>query len=290
MTKPIKRNRQKPVYTRNARRRRQQRQGRATVWLLAICIAAFLGVQYLLGRQKAKNHAQIYDGNFTSVVTAPGLDEILIDYTGMTVSFNPTLHIPNWVAWELTAEEAAGTESRAEKFFADDRVKGSATPSDYTRSGYDRGHMAPAGDMKWDSEAMAETFYMTNICPQAGVLNRGSWKKLEEKCRARVRRDSAVVIVCGPVLTDPAREYIGQSQVAVPERFFKVILSPYADPPRAIGFVMPNGPVAGGMQACAMTVDEVERLTGHDFFATLPDQIENELESKTNFNQWSRLK
>lgn len=282
--------RRRPVYTKNARRRKQQKQGKALFWLLAIGIAAFLGVQYMLGRENAKRQTRLSDGDLTAVVTSDGLDEVIINYTGMTVSFNPELHIPNWVSWELTAEEAAGTESRAEKFFADDRVEGSAKPSDYTRSGYDRGHMAPAGDMKWDSEAMAETFYMTNICPQAGVLNRGSWKKLEEKCRARAQRDSAIVIVCGPVLTDPVRQYIGQSRVAVPERFFKVVLSPYADPPRAIGFVMPNGAVPGGMQSCAVTVDEVERLTGHDFFSALPDRLENELESKTNFNQWSRLK
>ena len=137
---------------------------------------------------------------------------------------------------------------------------------------------------------MRETFYMTNMCPQAKNLNTGAWKSLEEKCRQWAKADSAIVIVCGPVLTDSITEYIGDSRVAVPERFFKVVLSPYANPPRGIGFVMNNGRVDGGIQRAAMSIDEVERITGHDFFAALPDSIENIIESQNDFHFWSTLR
>lgn len=225
----------------------------------------------------------------TAVVTNPGVESELIDYEFFTVSFNPLLHIPNWVSWELTAGETEGEETRT-KFQADTRVEGCPTPKDYTGSGYDRGHMAPAADMKWNPEAMARCFLMTNMCPQSHTLNSGTWKKLEEKSRLWAKADSAIIIVCGPVLTPEPEEYIGESGVAVPKAFFKVICAPYANPPRAIGFIMPNGKVEGGLQAAAVSVDRVEELTGHDFFAPLPDEIENAIEAECRFHLWSTIK
>lgn len=273
-----------------ASRRGNRRSMRGSVLLLIAVGVIFLVASFALDK-KEKHEPGLQDvGDLTYVVTAPGLKEEIINYTGMTISFNRELHIPNWVAWELTADEAAGIEARADKFYHDPEIEGCAYPEDYKNSGYDRGHMAPAGDMKWDKTAMQETFCMTNILPQDGGLNRGTWKKIEEKCRARASRDSAVIIICGPVLSEAPREYIGESHVAVPERLFKVVLSPYTETPRAIGFLMDNGAVPGGMQAVAVTVDEIEALTGHDFFSALPDDLENELESTVNFNQWSRIK
>lgn len=229
-------------------------------------------------------------GDLTAVVTAQSCDEHVVKYKAMTVSFNPRLHIPNWVSWELTQEETDGKVERAKKFLCDESVPGCADDWDYSYSGYDRGHMAPAADMKWDKEAMKQSFYMTNICPQAGSLNSGSWKRLEDKCRTWAQADSAIIIVCGPVTSDKITEYIGDSRVAVPKRFFKVILSPYTNPPRGIGFIMPNKKVSGGMQECAVSIDSVEAVTGHDFFSALPDEVEKNVESQCKFHYWSTHK
>lgn len=228
--------------------------------------------------------------SLTDVVTNPLMAEIPVEYKGMTVSFNPSLHVPNWVSWELTAEETQGTSPRHNKFLQDASVDGCPLPSDYSNSGYTRGHMAPAGDMKWDSEAMKETFYMTNITPQAQSLNTGAWKNLEEKCRLWAQADGRLIIICGPVLTDSLEETIGESGVAVPRRFFKVILSPDARPVRGIGFVMNNGHVPGGMQKAAVSIREVERLTGHDFFSILPDSLEEVVENSNDFPYWSTIR
>ncbi len=274
------------------RKKKKNSTGKLKIALTIILIIAVIKVAMNLRAQdeaKGPQHIAI-EGSLTEVVTNPKLDSREKDYAGMTVAFNPRMHVPNWVAWELTGEETMGKTPRYNKFQADPEMEGSADPWDYNYSGYDRGHMAPAGDMKWDEEAMRETFYMTNMCPQAKNLNTGAWKSLEEKCRIWARAHSAIVIVCGPVLTDSIREYIGDSRVAVPERFFKVVLSPYADPPRGIGFVMPNGRVSGGLQRTAMSIDEVERITGHDFFAALPDSIEDIVESQNDFHYWSTLK
>lgn len=230
--------------------------------------------------------------DLTWVRIPESLTSELIEYPGFTVSFNADTHQPNYVAWELTGEEVGSqrTSRRAASFAPDPVVAGCASLDDYRRSGYDRGHMAPAGDMKWDSTAMQSSFLLTNISPQAHELNQGSWRALEEKCRDWAMRDSAIVIVCGPIFGNSPVPTIGETAIAVPDSYFKVVLAPYTNPPRAIGFVMPNGNVPGGMQACAIPVDEVEAITGMDFFSSLPDDIENQVEAECNFPRWSRKK
>ncbi|MBD5282580.1 MAG: DNA/RNA non-specific endonuclease [Bacteroides sp.] len=226
------------------------------------------------------------------VKTAPGVPEQIKQYTGFKVSFNKETHLPNWVSWELTADETSGPALRkGKKFFKDYDIEGCPTHADYTGSGYTRGHMAPAADMKWSELAMTECFTMANMCPQVQSLNSGTWGKLENKCRDWAIRDSAIIIIAGPVINPPAPdEFIGNTEVAVPKQFFKVILAPYANPPRAIAFLMPQGKVVGGMQNTVVTVDSIEALTGHDFFASLPDSIENILESKSQFHKWNNAK
>lgn len=239
--------------------------------------------------QYHKNLTKTDLGDLLEVIEPSDIESVPVNYYAYRLSFNPKLHIPNWVAWELTAAETSGSQERSSNFYTDANVVGCALPEDYRRSGYDRGHMAPAGDMKWSPTAMGETFYLTNICPQAKALNSGAWKKLEEKCRQWAKRDSAIVIICGPVISDKLTSTIGTTGVAVPKRFFKVIIAPYVDEPRGIGFIMPNMTVEGGMQACATSIDEVERITGLDFFSSLPDSIEDIIESQNNFNLWSSV-
>lgn len=259
--------------------------------ILGLLIAcAYLGAR-LEGKEQDETSVRTHEsgsfGNLMAVRTNPSVKEIAKSYKGMDLSFNPQYHIPNWVSWELTADETDGDVTRTNKFSSDPDIESSAETWDYSYSGYDRGHMAPAGDMRWDKEAMQQTFYMTNICPQAKTLNAGTWKNLEEKCRQWAQIDSAIYIVCGPVIDGKPIEYIGDTRVYVPREFFKVIISPYANPARGIGFIMPNGNVPGGMQACAVPIDSVEALTGHDFFVSLPDEIENEVESQCDFHYWS---
>ena len=273
---------------------RYTKQTKAATVLLLVVAVIWIASQVMLSCQKtsasenATGESELSVQQLLEVRTNPALEQVIVDYEGMKISFNPRLHVPNWVAWELTGDETLGEEPRYNKFACDESVPGCPDDWDYKYSGYDRGHMAPAADMKWSEKAMQESFYLTNVCPQAGELNRGSWKKLEEKCRAKACADSAIIVICGPVLTDNIREFLGDSRVAVPQRFFKIILSPFAEKNRAIGFIMPNGKVPGGMQNCAVTIDSVEAVTGHDFFSVLPEDLQNYLESQCNFNSWSR--
>lgn len=204
----------------------------------------------------------------------------LIKHIGYTLSYDADFKTPQWVAWELTAEEAEGTVPRAKKFLPDPDVRGAkAYHSDYTHSGYDRGHMAPAADMKWSEEAMQESFYLSNVCPQNQNLNRGDWKDLEELEREWAARYGAVSIAAGPIYRSARPERIGANKVAVPDAFFKVLLVDYPKQPKAYGFIFENKAGSRKLEYYQRTVDEIEQTTGMDFFSALPDDLETEIES-----------
>ena len=257
---------------------------------LLACALLAMGALSGVARCDSSSDAAVVStgGDFEYVVIPDETPSIIKEYEGFTVNFNPSHHIPNYVVWELTGEETNGTVPRSSKFMTDNDVYGCATTDDYRNSGYDRGHMAPAADMKWSRQAMTDSHYMTNICPQSHALNGGRWATLESKCREWAKRDSALVIVAGPVLTDELSRTIGKTGVSVPERFFKVILAPYANPPRAIGFIMPNEPPYDGIESMATSVDNIEAITGFDFFSALPDEVENHIESIANYRDWNR--
>lgn len=227
-------------------------------------------------------------GDLHAVVLPGRTPNVPVEYTGFEVGFNPVAHQPNYAVWTLTAERTDGpVDRKGHKFAIDPSVPGCALPEDYRKSGFDRGHMVPAADMKWDVRAMADCHYMTNISPQDNGLNAGAWARLEGLERKWAKKYGRVVIVAGPVLSDRLSRTIGASEVAVPERFFKVLLAPDSRPPMGIGFIMPNGYVEGGVQQVAVSIDQVEAVTGMDFFSALPDEIENDVESQISFHQWN---
>lgn len=214
--------------------------------------------------------------------------EQVITHVGYTVSYNPEWLIPNWVAYELTCEEVDGDVERSNHFVPDPEVKGAAvTTADYAHSGYDRGHMAPAGDMKWSEQAMRESFYMTNICPQHHSNNAGDWKDLEELVRDWARAYGRVYVACGPIVQG-GYETIGRDhRIVVPQQFYKVVLRQVGEGWSSVGFVMDNAPANRPMMSYLKTVDEVEQLTGIDFFSALPDSIEEQVEADYDLRDWN---
>lgn len=210
--------------------------------------------------------------------------EKIIQHTGYTVSYNDELKLPNWVAWVLTPERFNDVVSRTDDFLPDPEVEDPVTTDDYKHSGYDRGHMCPAADNKWNEQAMKESFYMTNICPQNHNLNRGDWKELEDACREWTYQNKTLYVVCGPLLYDRKHKTIGQHKVVVPDAFYKVVLS--LTPPKAIGFIYKNTSGNKPLDAYVNSVDQVERLTGIDFFPDLPDSVEQEVEAECEINDW----
>ena len=245
-------------------------------------------VEKFLSEESASNPNAVENGTETLPsgleipVMSKDLNFPVIKHKAYTLAFNPTYKTPHWVGWELTAQESDGNEEREDQFLPDPKAKGlSAYSSDYSRSGYDRGHMAPAGDMKWNATAMNESFYMTNICPQIHSLNAGKWNSLEKKTRDLAKKYGKVYISCGPIYSSKNPKVIGENRVAVPDAFYKVILIPKATDgkPIAMGFVFQNKKEVRTLISHQLTVDRVEEITGLDFFAALPDDIENQIES-----------
>jgi endonuclease G len=215
--------------------------------------------------------------------------EQVIVHVGYTVSYNADWKIPNWVAYELTRAEVEGVVPRGSRFVPDPEVPvwESATDGDYRGSGWDRGHMAPAADMKWSVEAMRESFYFSNVCPQNKGLNAGVWKDLEEWVRGLAARRGSVFVVCGPLVSERSAR-IGRGRVLVPDAFFKVLLRRDGGGWSAIAFVFENGRRRGrgSLLTYATSVEEVQTLSGIDFFPALPDSIERVVERSVDVARW----
>ena len=220
--------------------------------------------------------------------TSPkGTPEQILKRTGYVASYNKTTLLPNWVAWHLTAERTEGSAKRSDVDFAEDTEvpEPRATDWDYYNSGYDRGHMCPAADNKWSKKAMEESFLFTNMCPQNGNLNRGDWNEMEMACRKWAKKYGDLYIVCGPILYKGKHKTIGKNKVVVPEAFFKVVLRT-GDDPQAIGFIYKNTSGNRPKDSYVNTVDEVERITGIDFFPSLPDDVEKKVEAECDLGLW----
>jgi len=213
--------------------------------------------------------------------------DVIIHHVGYVLSYNETHEQAKWVAYELTLEEVNGSFKRTNDFRCDPKAKtGSASLADYRGSGYDRGHLAPAADMKWSLKAMSESFYMSNMSPQRPSFNRGIWRRLEEQVRKWAVNNKSVYIATGGVLISGLTK-IGPNHVSVPEKFYKVILD-YQEPElKGIGFILPNKGSREPLQNYAVTIDKVESVTKIDFFYALPDEIEEEIESKVDLSRWS---
>lgn len=220
-------------------------------------------------------------------VTPDSVPSMILERAGYVTSYNKKTKLPNWVAWHLTADNTKGSHSRKGIDFMEDEDVPTprADDWDYYNSGYDRGHMCPAGDNKWDSEAMRQSFLFTNICPQAPGLNRGDWNEMENACRSWARENGDIYIVCGPILYKVRHKTIGKHKVVVPEAFFKVVLC-MRGTPKAIGFIYKNGDGNRPKGDYVNSVDEVERITGFDFFQSLPDDVEKALEATADLDEW----
>ena len=249
-------------------------------------IKSFVSSEIQVYENDGVNQSEGISDDFCLAEKKDQSNQLILKRTAYGLSYNSELLIPNWVAWHLTAEHADGVWPRDNKYYEDEEVPTPrATEDDYKGSGWTHGHMCPAGDNKWDSEAMRESNLLTNICPQHASLNSGLWNAIEQDCRRWAKKYGDIYIVCGPVLYNKEHETIGDHKVVVPEAFFKVILC-LQGIPKAIGFVIKNNEGKKRKDQFVNTVDEVERITGIDFFPALPDDIENDVEAYSNLEDW----
>ena len=235
----------------------------------------------------------------------------MLSRIGYITSYNKKTCNPNWVAWHLTKEHTDGLYPRkGVPYYADDgSVCGIGIISNETfRNGYfvdleaeeprqehsdwrehpaniDHGHMCPAADCKWGKEIMNQSFLLTNMCPQNHNLNEGAWNALEERCRKWANKYGDIYIVAGPIFYNEKENTFGVNKIAIPDAFFKVILC-LQGTPKAIGFIFTNDSSIQPMKNQVKSVDEVEIITGLDFYSALPDDIENYVEANVDLKNW----
>lgn len=213
----------------------------------------------------------------------------IVTHRYYALSYSEEHELPEWVSYELTRERLRTKwVDRTNDFRADPKVKSrSATPQDYKRSGYDRGHLAPAADMAFSEDAMSESFYMSNMSPQVRGFNVGVWRELEELTRDWAKKFRHLYVVSGPILNKPYIDWIGENEVAVPHAFYKVLLDLSEPELKGIAWVIPNEVTEMPLTKYATTIDEVEDLTGINFFSELMDEkLEAELEGNFDNDLW----
>ena len=199
----------------------------------------------------------------------PGPCDKVVDREGYALGYKAAWKTARWVMYRLTDDEVVTQVARRSDVFAPDPlIPNGPQLDDYRGSGYDRGHLAPAADMKWSRQAMTECFYLSNMVPQDRGNNSGIWNEIENTVRGFACAEGSVFVVTGPVTPDPPALSIGKGRVAVPTELWKVVYDE-TPPKKMIGFIVPNRNVKGKPRDYACSVEEVERRTGLKFFPKL---------------------
>lgn len=211
----------------------------------------------------------------------------IIHHNYYTISYSEKDRQAEWVAYPLTPESIRGTQGRKNSFKPDPKVKQQPVVSkEYTKTGFDRGHLCPAADMKLNVTSMNESFYLSNISPQHPGFNRGVWQKLESKVRDWAIEKNGLYVVTGSIINYQCGS-ISKKTIPVPCYFYKIIFKDFGSSKQMIAFLLPNESNDASLNSVITTVDKIEQLTGIDFFARLPNHIEESLESSIVISNWN---
>lgn len=246
-------------------------------------------------QKKKMMHEQGQSSDSEDISLAPGVfipnvrsSEILIQHKAYILSFSPYYCTPIWVMYTLTPEHTTGPVPRDPNFYEDRELDSlyRVDPNEFKGTEWSRGHMAPAGDFKWDETAMSESCFMSNVCPQNPSLNQGSWEKLERRCRKWAQKNGPIVIITGPLYFTDNPVRIGNHKVAVPDAFFKCVVSLVKGNEKGCAFKYNNDNTTQKVEECVCTIDDIEEYSKIDFFAELPDDIEQAIESSSDLSIW----
>lgn len=261
--------------------------------IVGILILAF-AIYILIPEKETKPTVpEIENGVIHYELPKSNYDEEIIRHKAYTLGYNENTEQPNWVAYTISKDNLLKPVTERDGEFREDYsvTTLSASLDDYRSSGYDRGHLAPAADFKWDKEAMNESFYLSNMSPQDPEFNRGIWADLESAVRNNAYDSDFLYVTTGPVFyKNKPIKTIGKNKVAVPHAYYKALLVYTDDEKKAIGFLLPNEGSDKPLASYTMSIDELEDITGLDFFYLLDDDIENELEKKYNPRKWTYSK
>ena len=221
----------------------------------------------------------------TYIPSFEGGELIIHDY--FLLSYAERYEQAAWVAYTLEKAHLTGDIRKRPYYIQDPQVgTGSADWRNFKGSGYDRGHLCPAGDRKFSETAYNQTFYTSNISPQDRQFNAGIWNELEQQVRGWAREYGRLHVITGGVLGE-GLQTIGTEHVAVPEAYYKVVIREEGDDIRAIGFLIPNTGTDLQPEAFLDSLDDLEALTGLNFFPQWSEKAQQSLESSVNSRPWS---
>jgi endonuclease G len=231
-----------------------------------------------------QRNSEEFDDSFLPASTTGAI----VKHDFFTLSYSEKNEQAEWVAYELSKNDLTNNDFERPYFIEDKKVKTeSADWRNYKNSGYDRGHLCPAGDRKISFEAYNETFLTSNISPQDHDFNAGIWNRLEQKVRYWAEKYDGVYVVTGGVLKGNMKT-IGDENVSVPNEFYKIIVDASNGNYKAIAFVIPNRPSSESFYEYAVSIDEIEAKTGIDFFPNLSNSIENNMEQMVDLKAWGQ--
>ena len=212
----------------------------------------------------------------------------IISHNFYTLSYAEKHEQAEWVAYELKKNQVVKGNFKRPYFVEDRKVKThSADWRNYKKSGYDKGHLCPAGDRNFDYNAFHETFLTSNISPQDHEFNRGIWNNLEKQVRYWAKKYDGVFVITAGVLKGNLKA-IGTENVSVPTYYYKIIVDTSGNEIKALAFLIPNQASNKSFYKYVVTIDEIELATGIDFFPKLEDSIENKIESEINLKAWGK--
>lgn len=212
----------------------------------------------------------------------------IVRHTYFTLSYSEKHEQAEWVAYELRDEQLTKNDFERPYFVQDRKIgSGSADWRNYKNSDYDRGHLCPAGDRRFDYEAYHETFLTSNISPMNHEFNAGIWNRLEQKVRYWTSRREALYVITGGILEN-GLESIGDEEVSVPKEFFKIVVDRTGDDFKAIAFLIPNEASSRSFYDYAVSIDEIEEKTGLDFLRGLDNRLERGIEAQLDLQEWGK--
>ncbi len=237
---------------------------------------------------KRSNSGQAYSEEFDDSFLPISTTDVIVAHNAYTLSYSEKHEQAEWVAYELKKSDLSNNNFERPYFNEDKSVKTrSADWRNYKNSGYDRGHLCPAGDRRYSDEAYNETFLTSNISPQDHEFNAGIWNRLEQKVRFWAEKYDGVYVVTGGILKGNLKS-IGEENVSVPNEFYKIVVDVTDGKYKAIAFIIPNKASSKSFYEYVVSIDEIERKTGIDFFPNLPDSIENKMEEIIDLKAWGR--
>jgi len=239
-----------------------------------------------LSKKNSQNKSQNQQNQAFDFLPSSTTNQI-IKHDYYTLSYSEKHEQAEWVAYELKKSYLRSSDYKRPYFIEDPKVKtGSADYKNYKKSGYDKGHLCPAGDMEFALNAYNDTFFTSNISPQLHDFNAGLWNRLEEKVRYWATKYDGIYVITGGIL-QPSLKTIGQEKVSVPNYFYKILLDNSNGQYRMIAFLVPSKNSDKPIYDFTVSVDSIEKMTGIDFFPKLDDKIENSLEKNSDYKAWS---